>query len=260
MEDLGFKQTDEGIQIDRSQFPDSVRFIGIGGEKAKRLADLHLHREDLRFVAECLDGINLLADNPRALRQGRWRSFVVYLMKCLNLRFAIECLEKAKIVAENSLRLREGLWHSAIVHFMKCFGGSVSRARLNPESVYKDHTGALEVFKYFKALRDKHLVHDENSYAQCLTGAVLNRRECDNKIAKIICSAFIGNTLDQTGYSNLRLLTAVALKWVEEQIDDLCDLLALELQAVPYDDLFCRKEIVYSFPKIEEIDTTRATP
>lgn len=41
MEDLGFKQTKEEIQI--AGFPDAVKVVQITGEKAKRLADLTLH-------------------------------------------------------------------------------------------------------------------------------------------------------------------------------------------------------------------------
>jgi len=40
--------------------------------------------------------------------------------------------------------------------------------------VYKGDTGAIEPFKSFESLRNKHLVHDENSYAQCLPGAIMH--------------------------------------------------------------------------------------
>ncbi len=260
MEYFAFKQTEKGIEIDRSQFPDAVKFIEIDGEQAKCLADLALHREDLKFALQCLEGTNLLADKPNLLRQGFWRSVIVRLMKCLNLIFALECIEAAKKMAEKSEWLRQGLWHSAIVHFMKCFGCSKSRVRLDPENVYEGETGAMEVFNYFKALRDKHLVHDDNSYAQCLPGAILNKEDCDHKIAKIICPSFISVTLDQAAWSNLHTSITHALKWVDQEFGDLCDLLSSELEQLPYDDLLNRKEVEYSPPKIEEIDKRRAAP
>ena len=40
--------------------------------------------------------------------------------------------------------------------------------------MYKGDTGAIEPFKSFESLRNKHLVHDENSYAQCLPGAIMH--------------------------------------------------------------------------------------
>jgi len=220
MEDLGFKQTKEEIQIDG--FPDAVKVVQITGEKAKRLADLTLHRTDLKFAIGFLEGINL--------------------------------------VAEESEWLRKGLWHSAIVNFMKCFGKSKSRVPLDYKKVYKGERVGKDVFLYFKNLRNKHVVHDENAYTQSHPGAIINKKSCDHQIAKIICVAFIGVALDQAAYSNLHTSITHALKWVEEQIEDLCNVLTLELEAVPYDDLFSRKEIVYAPPKVEEIDKPRATP
>lgn len=203
-------------------FPDAAKVFRLEGQKAKRLADLSLHHGDLHFVLECLNGINLLADKPNMLRQG--------------------------------------LWYSAIVHFMKCFGGRSSRVSLDPNSVYKGDKDWKEPFQYFKSLRNKHIVHDENSYTQSLPGAILNKREGDHKIAKIICLPTIGNTLDQNAYTGLHQLTTVALEWVDEKFEDLCNLLTLELEAVPYDELLSREAIVYSPPKIEEINRPRNTP
>jgi len=147
MEDLEITQTTNGIQIEG--FPDAVKFVQITEPKAKRITDLALHRTDLKFALECLEGINLVAEEPASLRQG--------------------------------------LWLSAIVTFMKCFGKNKSRGPLSYKKIYKGKKVAKEVVEYFKSLRNKHLVHDDNSYAQCQTGAVLNKRECDYKIAKIIC-------------------------------------------------------------------------
>jgi len=220
MEDLEITQTTNGIQIEG--FPDAVKFVQITEPKAKRITDLALHRTDLKFALECLEGINLVAEEPASLRQG--------------------------------------LWLSAIVTFMKCFGKNKSRGPLSYKKIYKGKKVAKEVVEYFKSLRNKHLVHDDNSYAQCQTGAVLNKRECDHKIAKIICTAFIGDTLDSTAYSNLHSSITHALEWVEEEFEGLCNLLTPELEAVPYDDLFNRKQVVYTPPKIEEVGKTRATP
>jgi hypothetical protein len=65
---------------------------------------------------------------------------------------------------------REAMWRSAIVHLLKCFGDHEARFSLQPRQVYRgEPPEAIENFEYFKGLRDKHLVHDENSYAQtCL--------------------------------------------------------------------------------------------
>ena len=218
MEDLGFKQTKEEIQIEG--FPDAVKVVQIYGKEAKLLADFTLHLTDLRFAMECLEGINL--------------------------------------VANESERLGQGLWHSAVVHFMKCFGKNKSRVSLNYKKVYKGEKLGKEVFEKFRSLRNKHVVHDENAYTQSHPGAILNKKGCDHQIARVVCGAFVAVTLDQGTYSNLHVSITHALKWVEEKIDDLCNRIALDLEAVPYDELFSRKQIDYSPPKIDEIDKPRA--
>ena len=72
MEDLGFKQTKEEIQI--AGFPDAVKVVQITGEKAKRLADLTLHRTDLKFAVgylrrdkSCCRGVRMATYRTLAL-------------------------------------------------------------------------------------------------------------------------------------------------------------------------------------------------
>lgn len=81
--------------------------------------------------------------------------------------------------------VRQSLWRSAIVHFGKCFGKSASRFQLNPNAIWKGNQSALEAFKYYKDLRNKHVVHDENSYAQSIPGAILNNGKKPYKIGDI---------------------------------------------------------------------------
>jgi hypothetical protein len=123
--------------------------------------------------------------------------------------------------------------------------------------VYKGDAGTAEPYKYFDSLRNKHLVHDENSYAQCLPGAVLNKREIKHKIAKIVCLSVIGDTLSQGNYSNLHLLITRAQQWVIEQFDQLCNILTDELEPEPYETLFARQGITYTAPRVDEMHKRR---
>jgi len=211
-------------------FPDAEKVFKLKGQKAKRLADLALHQNDLNFALGCLEGVNLIAKQFHGQE-------------------------------EQLHGLRQGLWRSAIVHFMKCFGGNEARFSLNPKQIYEGNTAdAMEPFKYFKALRNKHFVHDENSYTQSLPGAILNKKGCDVKIAKIVCLSLIGDTLDQNNYTGLHRVITVAIEWVNERFENLCGVLTSELEAIPYDELLSRDAIVYSAPKIEEISRPRSTP
>ncbi len=217
MEPLKIKKSDDEFHVEG--FPDAAKVIRLDGHKAKRLADLALHRSDLAFAMACLEGIN-------------------------------------QIPAEQPV-LREGLWRSAIVHLMKCYGRSDSRFSLDVKRVLNSDLDGKEVFKFFHNLRDKHLVHDSNAYAQCLPGAILNKEGMDHKIAKIICMSFHSQTLDQSAFGNLHLLITRSMEWVVQEFDALCENLTRELESVPYQDLVKRDSVTYSPPKPEEIDKRR---
>ena len=217
MEYFAITKRPEGFHIEG--FPDSVKVIRIKGPEARKLADLALHKADLNFALECLDQINGMPEIGHVLRQA--------------------------------------LWRSAVVHFMKCFGDSKSRVRLVPRNVYKGDPEAMEVFRYFKSMRDKHLIHDENSYTQCLRGAVINKKDMDHKIAKIVCLSVIGDTLGQANYSNLHLLISRAREWIVPRFDTICNALSAELESNSYEALVAQQGITYSPPGPEEIHHRR---
>jgi hypothetical protein len=217
MEYFDITKTPAGFHIEG--FPDALKVIRLDGPKARRLADLSLHKADLEFALECLTHINKVSDEPHVMRQA--------------------------------------LWRSAVVHFVKCFGGSDSRFSLDARVIYKSDPEGIEQYKYFESLRNKHLVHDENSYAQCLPGAILNKGDSPHKIERVVCLNIIGDTLSQGSYSNLHLLVAVALNWVTAQFDQLSDLVTEELEAVDYDLLFSREGIVYSKPEPDDVHKKR---
>lgn len=202
-------------------FPDGAKVIKLSGPLAQRLADMLLHQSDLRFADECLDGINLVPEFPSALR--------------------------------------EGLWRSALVHVMKCFGSSEARSALPEKKILKDLPPvALEVFEYFKHLRHKYIVHDENAYAQAVPGAIINDGKKDYKIEKIVCLGSLAQTLHQDNYSNLKLLIELSLKWTTEQFDLLTAKLTEELETIPYAELLSRTAPAFYAPEPHAISETRA--
>lgn len=218
MEHYSIRRTEKGLHIDG--FPEAVRLIEIDDPKARRISDLLLHRDDLLFADACLDAIN---DAPTTIPT-----------------------------------LREALWRCAIVHFSKCFGNSAARFQLSQKKIYKDEPPeAKQAFDYFQHLRDKHVIHDENSYSQSIPGAVLNRGNKSYKIEKIICFAAHAGTLEQSNYSNLKLLIQKALNWVTREFDTCCELVTKELEKIPYNELIKRPEVKYRTPSADDISCNR---
>jgi hypothetical protein len=218
MEDLRFSKTDAGFHIEG--FPDAVKVIKLDGKLAAQLASYSLHHFDLGRSLSILESIN-------------------------------------KVDPEQYV-IREALWHQAIVTYIKCFRSSEARYQLSEKKVYKEEPPeALEAFYYFLAMRNKNIVHDENRYTQCLPGAVLNNRDHQYKIAKIVCMNIIGFDLGQESYSNLHLLTTKALERVEAEYDSLCDRLTRELEAQEYESLLEREGITYSKPGADGVHKSR---
>ena len=150
MEPYQVSRTESGPQTDG--FPDVIKVISLVGPRARRLADLALHKSDLQFADECFLVINSVPEQPPAVR--------------------------------------EALWRSAIGHVFKCFGDSGVRFQIFADKVLKGEVPeAILAFNYFKSLRNKHMVHDENSYSQSLPGAILNNGAKTYKVEKIVCFA-----------------------------------------------------------------------
>lgn len=217
MEPIEIEKAEGGFRI--RGYPNAVKAIPISGRAAKQLADIALHKTDLRFALECLEGINQLPKEPYFLRQA--------------------------------------LWRSAVIHFIKCFGQNKSRSSLSFSKVYRAEPGAREPFEYFKNLRNKHFVHDENSYAQCLPGAILNREGAPNKIARVVTLGVLSESICQTNFSNLYKLIHHANEWVISRYDDLCNDIASSLESQPYTELFTREPITYKIPKLEDLHVPR---
>jgi len=200
-------------------FPDAVKLIRLDDPKSRRISDLVLHRQDLEFADQCLEAINTVSSNSQ---------------------------------------IQEALWRCSLIHFVKCFGNSAARFQLSFEKIYKSEPSEAKVaFEYFRNLRDKHVVHDENSFSQSIPGAVLNARAKTPKIEKVLCLTVRAGTLEQENFGNLKLLIQKALSWVISEFDMCCDIVIAELDGIPHDDLLARDSVSYRAPGVEGVKENR---
>jgi len=201
--------------------PDSRLSIKIDGHQAKQLGDHILHQTDLEFADQCLDAINMVPEDPQAIRQG--------------------------------------LWRSAIISAMKCFGNNASRTSLPASKVLKGlPPEAMIVFNYFKDLRNKYIAHDENAWTQVMTGAALNDGSKDFKVEMVFAMVALAETLQQANYGNLKLLINASLTYSREQFELLVDQIKRDLETVSYDELAKRPPPVYRAPAAHEVSQRRA--
>ena len=201
------------------EIPDAVKLIKINNFKSKRLADFGLHKSDLGFAESCLDELNKV--NPK------------------------------------NIVVRQSLWRCAIVSFIKCFGSSRARGQLNEKKIWKGNDLALTNFYYFRNLRNKYFIHDENAYSQSLPGAAINNGNKPYKIEKIICTICLAETIGQDNYNNLHLLIKTAKEYVIKEFDVLCNNLTKELEKISYKALINKDSIMLQIPDVDKVDKNR---
>jgi len=212
--------TRQGDSLVLHGLPDAVKIIGLKGPLARQMGDLTLHQADLNFADDCLSAINFVPDDPP--------------------------------------NIKEGLWRSAIVHVMKCFGNSASRSSLSEKKILKGQPPeAIIVFEYFKNLRHKFIVHDENAWSQAHPCAGLNDGSREQKVEGIVCLGLIGQTLDQSYYANLKLLIRISMLWTASQFDVVKSKIKTELEQFSYQDLNQRDPPSYRAPEWHEVANKR---
>jgi len=203
MKHFQYSRTATGIFVEG--YPDAVKVIRLTNKIARRAAELWLHKVDLDFAADCLKEIIQISADKRVMR--------------------------------------EGLWRSAIVHYTKCFGQSKARFQLAAKSIFKADPLALTAHNYIVDLRDKHIVHDENAYAHCFPGAILNRADKAPKIEEIGCFALYVQTLNEQELKKLLLLIDIVHQWVEDEFEKVSEVITKDLEQIPYTELLGRDDL-----------------
>ena len=180
-------------------FPDGKKVIHVDTPDGRALADLVLHRSDLRFARESLDAIN----HPGI-----------------------------------TSHIQESLWRSAITQLYKCFQHHESRKRLVTDDVY---AGAPEQarrnFDFFRNVRNKQLVHDENSSTQSFTVAILNDGTKPHKVEAVRAMAMSFQLLGPEGQQNYESFYQVVVRvqeWVTIEFDKLQAKIHADLEKLLY--------------------------
>lgn len=214
----GMRFEDGRIQVEG--FPTAVKLAQIEGEDAKRLSHLLLHRQDLEFAHQCATALQLPEIQVPVIRQA--------------------------------------LWRSAIVAWSKCFGTShAGRFRLLKEDIYPAPE-ADAVFRHFKALRDKHIAHDENAFAQAKPGVVIGPEDGEKKILQAVCfGMFVQTENGGTDLENLQHLIGDAMKWVLNEVDTVGDKIAATLEHWDYQRLLALPDVQFKPPNVTDVGKRR---
>ena len=195
--------------------PDAVKLVSLDEPTARRVGDLALHRSDLNFALGCLETLDKLPEDQEVTSTA--------------------------------------LWRSAIVHYFKCFGDTGKRFQLDAKAVYKDRPPeALLAFEFFKGMRNKHIVHDENAYMQSAVGAAINDGTKGFKVEQIVALVHTFDVLNDNNRKNLRLLVQHAIDWTTIQFEECTARIARDLERLTYGELASRPTVQVKVPSVED--------
>jgi hypothetical protein len=134
--------------------------------------------------------------------------------------------------------VRRALWQAALGSTMKCFQNSNSRSeKLDAETIFgSDATHpARAAFDVLKALRNKHVLHDENDWMQPIALAIVAAPGHQPVVSDIDCIVMEGT--DTAHIGQLGMVVDAALAWVNQEMDKQTEVIRVDLLARDYADL-----------------------
>jgi hypothetical protein len=136
------------VASDGTERHKGLRHASLSGHKAKRVGDLSLHQYDMGFCKRLLQ-------------------------------------EHGPKLAGDYDDLSRALWIAVLTKFVSCFrnSGQGARSLLSEKEVYASDPKALRSFAWILALRNKHIVHDENSFYGASAFASLEQNGDVRKVA-----------------------------------------------------------------------------
>lgn len=161
----------------------------------------------------------------------------------LDLNSVMEtCKRLTQLLKEDSEDwiLIENLWTAALIRYVRCFA-SGKRLGLS-EDIYADLPGdAIEVHRFYKNLRDKHIAHSVSPYEQLEVGLVLSPEDsAERKIVGIATLSMRHICTTTEGVWQLGALAKVLTKGIAE-IGKEYEEKALAIgRSLPIDELYSR--------------------
>ena len=170
-----------------------------------------------------------------------------------DLTFAKSCLDLINTESDDA---NKALWRTAIIYYFKCFAKSNRRKPLNIE--YLPTGLPREIHGFYKSLRNKNLVHDENGWLQTWAGVAVAASGKGYNVEKIVYATTESVTLQQEDYGNMYLLVEHAISWVNSECERLCNEMTAELEKLERETLLNQPNITYQPPMANEVHLSRS--
>jgi len=175
----------------------------------------------------------------------------------IDLNFCLFCLSQLKSLNTNKQSdLAEALWVSCIARFFKCFGKSKARFPLSARTIFKSDPKLHDAYRYFRALRNKHIIHDENALSRAFVAVVINPPEHENPVAEVDAWPLHVFLVD-VDREPLRNLIDATHTWVTGRRTELEKALAVTYGQWTRDKLLALPDLAIPFPRQDDVFTAR---
>lgn len=175
----------------------------------------------------------------------------------LDLKFCQICLHALKSLDFNKeSMLAEAYWISCITRFFKCFGESKARSKLSASKIFKTNAESTTDFNYFRALRNKHIVHDENPFSDVLVAVAINAAEQEPSFVEVFASSFTNFTIE-VDLGRLENLVKNAIDWIAERRNQLEEMLNVTYAQWSRERLLALPDLSVTAPNKDDVFLTR---
>ena len=176
----------------------------------------------------------------------------------LDLRFCRYCLTQlASVDKEQQSDLAEAFWISCIARFYKCFGNSRARTKLSEKKIFKGKPEAQLAYKFFSALRDKHIIHDENPYSQAVVAVAINPSEAPDLLKGVGAMTIPLYIINENNVKRLSELIDSTYAWVLERQAELVKLLTETYSQRTRDQLLALPDLTVNKPEDDDVYLSR---
>ena len=202
-------------------YPEAVHFAAIPSVESARLSHLTLHYMDLRSAAESLEQLSRLEE-----------------------------IEELRVI-------RHALFKWSVTSFFKCFQKSAARKVILRRNDIYEVGEQQELFDYFKHIRNKMVVHDENDWTQCAVGAVVNPVGAPQRVAAVLTMPMWVIAVDEGHWNGMTMLTNAAMNWTEHEVDKEHDRLRELMSTYDHDALLALPAPQMRVPDAESVARRR---
>lgn len=199
------------------------------------------------------DAVAVVRPNDGCNELQKLKHLALHYSDLMNAKYALESIND--ILDE---RTRVNIWEYAVVKVTKCFKKSNSRFSLDKKTVFGSNPTALQVVQYFIAMRDKFIVHDDNSYHDCEVGLIIAKEGKLYNIEEVVTPILYAVTLNPENFGNLANIINESLFWITQEYDKSCTDITKRYEMMSRSDLLAYPTIKHDIKmSAEDISNNR---